>query len=153
MHILTCFNVEDSLNDGTSLFMAELMRMKYIVRSAETNTAQCLETLYLLDEILHGTNSQERRIAVTVILGRLLRLRALGVISTHDLELAGDRKLRAHSAPFHFREYMERAGGELVMRFDYCLKEGEATSSNALELLKAVGISDELPSRAWYGGP
>lgn len=142
MHVLTCFNVQDSLKDGTSLFMAELMRMKEIVNAIEENTANGLETFYLLDEILHGTNSRERRIAVTIILERLLALKALGLISTHDLQLAGDASVSAHAIPFHFREYMEHAGDELVMRFDYRLKQGEASSSNALALLKAVGIGE-----------
>ncbi|MCA1778589.1 MAG: hypothetical protein LC637_04180 [Xanthomonadaceae bacterium] len=148
MHVLTCFNVQDSLNEGTSLFLAELMRMKSIVNTTEDSTANGQQTLYLLDEILHGTNSHERRIAVTVILERLLELKTLGVISTHDLELAGDARVRAYSIPLHFREYMEHSGDELVMRFDYRLKQGEASSSNALELLKAVGISERCSLRA-----
>lgn len=146
-HILSSFHVEDSLSDGTSLFMAELMRMKHILRAAERNTEQSITTLYLLDEILHGTNSRERRVAVTLILQSLLSFRTLGVISTHDLELAGDPELRVQSAPFHFREYIERVGDELVMRFDYRLRKGAATSTNALVLLKAIGIS-EKPSIA-----
>lgn len=142
-HVLSSFHVEDSLTDGTSLFMAELMRMKHIVSAAERNTEQRMTTLYLLDEILHGTNSHERRIAVTVILESLLGFRTLGVISTHDLELAGNQELRAQSAPFHFREYIEHVGDELVMRFDYRLRKGEATSTNALVLLKAIGIKEK----------
>lgn len=120
--------------------MAELARVKSIIEVAECNTARGMPTLYLFDELLHGTNSHERRIAVTVILNNLLSLDTLGVISTHDIQLARNSELREESLPFHFREHIEHEGDEIVMRFDYRLRKGEAGSTNALALFRAVGI-------------
>lgn len=142
IHVLSSFHIEDSLNEGTSLFMAELMRVKRIIEEAECNTAQGTATLYLLDEVLHGTNSQERNVAVTAILEKLLGLRTLGVISTHDMQLARNPELREKALSFHFRELLEHEGDEMVMRFDYRLRKGEATSTNALALFNGIGIGE-----------
>lgn len=142
IRILSSFHVEDSLNEATSLFMAELLRVKSIIEEAERNTVQGMPTLYLLDELLHGTNSQERSVAVTIILEKLLSLRTLGVISTHDMQLARSSELREKSSPFHFREYIEHERDEMVMRFDYRLRKGQARSTNALALFRGIGISD-----------
>ena len=85
--VATSMRVEDSLADGTSLFMAELKRLKQIVDAArrQESGGQKRRLLFLLDEILHGTNSVERQIAVRRVMLHLLQQGAIGAISTHDL--------------------------------------------------------------------
>jgi hypothetical protein len=134
----TSILVEDSLADGVSFFMAELGRLRQVVGLAAAGDRRLL---YLLDEVLRGTNSVERRIAVQRVLDRLLASGAIGAVSTHDLALAETPELRPHLVPVHFRETMR--GGEAgtpAMSFDYRLRPGLATTTNALELLRLVGL-------------
>ena len=93
--------------------------------------------LFLLDEILQGTNSAERHIAVTQVVQQLTDAGAMGAISTHDLELANNPDLNEISSPVHFREQISDADG---MTFDYQMRDGVATTTNALKLLELVGI-------------
>lgn len=132
----TSIRVEDSLARGTSFFMAELERLKEVVDAAEGSTP----LLYLLDEILRGTNSAERQIAVRKVLEHLLEAGAIGAISTHDLELAAAEELRQAAVPVHFRETLHPPGVEPAMTFDYELRPGIATTTNALRLLELVGL-------------
>ncbi len=139
----TSFVIEDSLQSGVSYFMAELQRLKTIVEeAAEVATDADWRYLFLLDEILKGTNSGERQIAVRRILRVLLESGAAGAISSHDLALADVPELREESTPVHFREHYERQDGTPRMAFDYLLREGIATTSNALALLEMMGIGD-----------
>jgi hypothetical protein len=132
----TSIRVEDSLARGTSFFMAELERLKEVVDAAEGSTP----LLYLLDEILRGTNSAERQIAVRKVLEHLLAAGAIGAISTHDLELAAAAELQDAAVPVHFRETLHPPGVEPAMTFDYELRPGIATTTNALRLLELVGL-------------
>ncbi|MGZ3680055.1 MAG: MutS-related protein, partial [Ktedonobacterales bacterium] len=97
--------------------------------------------LFLLDEILHGTNTGERQIAARRIIRHLLHLGATGAVSTHDLTLAGTPELAALSTPVHFTEIFTRENGAPSMRFDYMLRPGIATSTNALKLMEIVGLT------------
>ena len=134
----TSILVEDSLADGVSFFMAELGRLKQVVGLAAAGDRRLL---YLLDEVLRGTNSVERRIAVQKVLDRLLGSGAIGAVSTHDLALAETPELRPHLVPVHFRETLhEGEPGTPAMTFDYRLRPGLATTTNALELLRLVGL-------------
>jgi DNA mismatch repair ATPase MutS len=140
VRVHTSMRVEDSLTGGVSLFMAELLRIKEVVDAAgaapATNTGTNRPVLYLLDEILHGTNTAERRIAARGVVRHLLSVGAIGAVSSHDLTLADAPDLRVAAHPVHFREEVE--GGALT--FDYRLREGIATTRNALKLLEAVGL-------------
>jgi hypothetical protein len=142
----TSILVEDSLAGGVSFFMAELLRIRQVVEAADRCRAekpgpgQGPVYLYLLDEILRGTNSQERRIAVRRVLGHLLAAGALGAVSTHDLELAQAPELAKACQPVHFRETLHPAGDGPPMTFDYKLRPGVATTANALRLLAMVGL-------------
>ncbi|HYG63873.1 MAG TPA: DNA mismatch repair protein MutS [Thermoanaerobaculia bacterium] len=139
----TSILVEDSLADGVSFFMAELLRIRRIVAAADRSHAQGRAFLYLLDEILRGTNSYERQVAVRKVLLHLLRQGAIGAVSTHDLELAELQELQASCRPVHFREDFHRdAQGKPLMTFDYKMRPGVATTTNALKLLELVGLSD-----------
>jgi hypothetical protein len=123
----------DSLADHKSRFYAEISRLKDIVDLARSGQP----TLFLLDELLSGTNSSDRRIGAEALLRGLVECGAIGLATTHDLALAeiaagfGTRAVNVH-----FEDYLE--GGE--MRFDFRLRPGVVTRGNALELMRAVGL-------------
>ena len=136
--LYTSMRVQDSLALGVSYFMAELNRLKLILDAADARRAESSPmVLYLLDEILNGTNSAERTIAARHILGRLVTSGALGAVATHDLELFSSAALSPAARHVHFQERFTESGG---MYFDYRLRPGMADSSNALKLLELVGI-------------
>ena len=140
--VWTSIRIDDSLEAGVSLFMAELRRLKRIVDAAR-DPARPRPLLYLLDEILHGTNTAERRIAARRVLTYLLNARAIGAVTTHDLTLADDPALDGPAQRVHFTERFEQRNGAMTMTFDYTLRPGLATSANALKLLAMIGLGDE----------
>jgi hypothetical protein len=147
----TSFRLRDSLEEGVSFFMAELRRLKEIVDAAapvETEGTAAPRPhprlLFLLDEILLGTNVTERQIAVRQVLLALLERGAVGAVSTHDLTLATAPGLEAACRPVHFRESFESGEGGPRMTFDYRLRGGVAPTTNALKLLELVGLGDAL---------
>lgn len=128
---MSCLNsgasirVTDSLQEGSSRFYAEITRLRQILDLPQP-------ALFLLDELLHGTNSHDRRIGAEGIIRALLAKGAIGLVTTHDLALAdipGARNV-------HFEDRIE--GGK--MTFDYHLREGVVEHSNALDLMRAVGL-------------
>lgn len=129
--------VQDSLELGLSYFMAALARLKGVVDAAENPRRGERVLFYLLDEILQGTNSVERGIAVRAVARHLLDAGAIGVMTTHDLSLAGEEPLKSCARLVHFTETVDDAG---AMRFDYQLRDGLATSRNALRLMQIIGI-------------
>lgn len=130
--------VQDSLSRGVSYFMAELERLKQVVDAAAARQGPFL---FLLDEILHGTNTAERRIAARSVIAHLVATGAIGAITTHDLELAAGDELRPLAVPVHFTEHFERGeDGVERMAFDYVLRPGLAPSTNALRLMELVGL-------------
>lgn len=135
----TSMRIDDSLAQGVSLFMAELLRIRGIVEAAD---AEGPTVLYLLDEILHGTNTAERRVAARAVIRHLLARGAVGAVSSHDLTLAEAPDLDAAASKVHFREQVERPDGRTKLTFDYRLRPGLATTRNALKLLDAVGLGD-----------
>ena len=142
----TSMRVQDSLERGVSYFMAELERLKLIVdAAASAHDAGAATVLYLLDEILHGTNSAERTIAARHVLARLVKLGAIGAVTTHDLQLADADELTRVATHVHFQEQFARsADGTPSMSFDYKLRPGKAESSNALKLLELVGLGEAV---------
>lgn len=137
----TSIRIRDSLADGVSFYFAELERLKEVVSVAESLAdTKDFVLLYLLDEILQGTNSGERQIAVRHVLKHLYDSNAIGAISTHDLELVDAEGLTTAFQPVHFRETITNSNGKRGMTFDYRLREGIATTTNALELLRLVGL-------------
>ncbi len=119
--------------------MAELKRLKQIVDLASESGHQ-KPMMFLLDEILQGTNSAERHIAVTQVVQSLIDSGAIGAISTHDLELADNSSLGQNCQTVHFREHFFERNGKEVMEFDYIMREGVSPTTNALKLLKLVGL-------------
>ena len=125
----------DSLQEGRSRFYAEITRLRQIADLAKGEKP----LLFLLDELLSGTNSHDRRIGAQSIVEGLLRRGAIGLITTHDLALAEIGKQLGNSAVnVHFEDQLENG----VMRFDYKMRPGVVERSNALELMRAVGLID-----------
>lgn len=143
VELTTSMRIHDSLEDGVSFFMAELKRLKQIVdRARQLDECPDRTLLYLLDEILQGTNSTERHIAVVRVLSHLLEHRAIGAVSTHDLALASSQPLAGCCQAVHFRETLHDGPAEQRMTFDYLLRPGVATTTNALKLLNIVGLGE-----------
>lgn len=136
--IWTCMRVEDSLEKGVSFFMAELQRLKAVVDGVADDPSRT--ALYLLDEILQGTNTGERQIASRMVLESLTRHRSIGAISSHDLELIAGTALETAADQVHFAEVFTRGPQGPSMTFDYELRHGPATSSNALALMELLGF-------------
>ena len=146
MTLATSLRTGDSLAQGVSGYMAGLLSIKHILDAVDEATASGHDrpaVLYLLDEILAGTNSTERRLAVKEIARHLLESRAIGALTTHDLALADEPVLRDAAVRVHFRETVEPGDDGKVVRmtFDYVLRPGLATSTNAVALLRALGLA------------
>lgn len=126
--------IQDSLQAGRSRFYAEIIRLRQLVDLAGGEPP----LLFLIDEMLHGTNSSDRRQGAEAILLGLLERGAIGLITTHDLALAeiADR-IGSRAANVHFEDTLEN--GELS--FDYRMRPGVVTKSNALALMRAVGLN------------
>src|SRR5581483_5523950 len=125
--------VEDSLQAGHSRFYAEILRIRAIVDRARGP----VPLLFLLDEILHGTNSYDRRIGAEAIVRALVDLGAIGLVTTHDLALTElPQQLGPAAVNMHFEDRLEQ--GRMV--FDYRMREGVVEHSNALALMRAVGL-------------
>ncbi len=92
------------------------------------------------DEPLQGTNAPERRIATRKVVELLLKYGAVGVVSGHDLELANDESLADACLAAHFQETIDKTRHPISIHFDYRLRPGIATTTNALELVEVVGI-------------
>ena len=143
--LATSLRTGDSLAQGVSGYMAGLLALKQILDEVDrANVGRRPAVLYLLDEILAGTNSIERRLAVREVARHLLDSHAIGALTTHDLALADEPTLRDAAVRVHFRETVESgdAEGKVVkMSFDYRLRPGLATSTNAMALLHALGLT------------
>ena len=143
IELATCMRIRDSLADGVSFFLAELRRLKQIVdQSRDRRADDSRPLLYLLDEILQGTNSAERHLAVARVIGRLVESGSIGMVSTHDLELAHSPELSQACRVVHFRETFTGRDGDQQMTFDYQLRPGVSPTTNALKLLDFVGLND-----------
>jgi DNA mismatch repair ATPase MutS len=126
--------VQDSLVDGRSRFMAEITRLKEIV---DLTIARRGAVLFLLDEILGGTNSHDRRIGSEALLTGLVGSGAVGLVTTHDLALGAiAARLPGRADNVHFADRFE--DGELS--FDYRLRPGIVQTSNALALMRSIGL-------------
>jgi hypothetical protein len=125
--------VQDSLQAGRSRFYAEITRLRTLVDLA----ASTPPLLFLLDEILHGTNSHDRRSGAEGVVKGLLDRGSIGLVTTHDLALAEIVTNLGHpAANVHFEDHLE--DGEI--RFDYVMRPGVVQKSNALALMRAVGL-------------
>ena len=132
MAVGASIRLHDSLQENASRFYAEILRIRQILDLSRSGAL-----LFLLDEVLAGTNSHDRRIGAEAIVRSLVDHGAAGLVSTHDLALAQIAdELGPRAANVHFEDHIE--DGRVV--FDYRMRPGVVTKSNALELMRSVGI-------------
>jgi DNA mismatch repair ATPase MutS len=136
--IETSLRKRDSLEDEVSTFYAEVKRLKSVLDSARGGNA-----LYLIDEIFQGTNNRERLIGSQAYAEALLATSSIGLIATHDLELAELEGDHPRLRNMHFRETIE---GER-MRFTHELREGPCPSTNALRIMELAGLPSSTRPR------
>jgi MutS domain V len=123
--------VNDSLHEGSSRFYAEITRLRQLFEPSQ------LPLLFLLDELLQGTNSTDRRIGAQGVVRALIARGAIGLISTHDLTLTDGADFPEGALRnVHFQDELE--GGRL--HFDFKLRDGVVTKSNGIELMRAIGL-------------
>jgi MutS-like protein len=128
--------IQDSLQEGRSRFYAEISRIREVADLAAGQPP----ALFLLDELLHGTNSHDRAVGAAGVLRALVDRGAIGLITTHDLALTAIAdQFGGRASNVHFDDQFE--GGTIA--FDYVMKPGPVTHSNALALMRAVGL--EVP--------
>jgi hypothetical protein len=144
VELWTSVRVTDSLEQGVSFYMAELLRLRAIYEASRETSGSERQFCFLLDEILQGTNSAERQVAARHIIAELVRLGAIGAVSTHDLDLASAGELTGMGVPVHFADDVVQREDGPEMSFDYRLRPGLATSTNALKLMELVGFT--MPS-------
>ena len=125
--------VTDSLQSGVSRFYAEITRIRQLMDMGNGDS----KLLFLLDELLHGTNSHDRRIGAEAIVRRLVEQGAIGLVTTHDLAIAHiEDDLSPHVRNVHLQDHLEDG----KMKFDYRLRPGIVDHSNAIELMRSVGL-------------
>lgn len=126
-------STHDSLEGNTSRFYAEILRLRDIMQQA----AGQRPVLFLIDEVLSGTNSHDRRIGASAILRGLVERNAIGLMTTHDLALT---KIAEELAPRVANVHFEDQLIDGRMRFDYRMQPGVVTHSNAIELMRSIGL-------------
>ncbi|HEX4486527.1 MAG TPA: mismatch repair protein [Terriglobales bacterium] len=133
LYVGASIRVNDSLQEGSSRFYAEITRLRDIYNLSASEPSM----LFLLDEFLQGTNSHDRLIGAEGVIGALLNRGAIGVVTTHDLALTAIRGLPDGALRnMHFQDEFEDG----QMNFDYALKEGIVTKSNGLALMRSIGL-------------
>ncbi|HWQ76167.1 MAG TPA: DNA mismatch repair protein [Syntrophomonas sp.] len=135
LDIHTSMRVNDNLEKKISSFYAELLRIKTILQAAAWSSS----VLFLLDEIFKGTNSRDRHLGAASVIKKLSQMGAVGLVSTHDLELGdleSDQNFRIEN--YHFSE--SYANDQII--FDYKLRPGISKTTNALYLMHMVGIEE-----------
>jgi DNA mismatch repair ATPase MutS len=125
--------INDSLGEGHSRFYAEITRLRELYDLASGDKP----LLFLLDEVLQGTNSKDRRIGAEGVLRAYIERGAIGLVSTHDLALTDITGLAAGALRnVHFEDTLEDGR----MSFDFTLRDGVVTKSNGIELMRAIGL-------------
>ncbi|MFP6641490.1 MAG: DNA mismatch repair protein MutS, partial [Myxococcota bacterium] len=133
LQVAASIRISDSLRQGVSHFLAEIQRLGQVVEL----TGGEWPVIFLLDEVLHGTNSHDRRIGAGALIRGLLEREAIGIVTTHDLALADlEVEEAGRIENVHFEDQI--VDGRMV--FDYRLRPGIVTHSNALELMRSVGL-------------
>jgi len=135
--VAAAMRMQDSLQTGTSHFLAELQRIRLVVEQAESKHTPPTAVLFLLDEILHGTNSHDRLIGARGVIRTLLEASAIGLVTTHDLALSEMiSELAQPARNVHFSD--DWVDGK--MTFDYRIREGVVPKGNALSLMRLLGL-------------
>ncbi len=132
MKIMTSMRVADDLNAGVSTFYAELKRISDIVKESEKHK----DTIFLIDEIFRGTNSEDRLVGAKSVISKLNDFGVIGIISTHDLELCDLGNDHSRIRNYNFSEYYQ----DNQIHFSYKINMGKSTTTNAKYLMQLVGI-------------
>lgn len=132
LHVISSMRIADDLNEGISTFYAELKRIKRILDAAECDH----NTLFLIDEIFRGTNSVDRLSGAKTVITKLNQLKAIGMVTTHDLELCDLQQTVPHVQNYSFSEYYENR----KICFDYKIRPGKSRTTNAKYLMELIGI-------------
>lgn len=133
MRVISSMRISDNLEENTSTFYAELKKLKHIIEAVNNHE----KIFLLLDEILRGTNSLDRQVGSKALINQLIRQEAVGMLATHDLELAG--LASQHPSNIHNYHFDVQVSNEELF-FDYKLKKGICKSLNASILMKKIGI-------------
>ncbi len=124
---------QDSLEEGTSYFYSVLTRLRRVLQLLQDP----VPLLFLLDEIMQGTNSHDRLVGAEAVIRKLLSAGAIGLVTTHDLELT---RVAEHLAPAVNNVHFVDAVIEGQLHFDYRVRDGVVQSSNALQLMRDMGL-------------
>jgi len=124
--------VNDSLQEGHSRFYAEIEKLGRICKLEDAQGG----VMFLLDELLQGTNSKDRMVGAQGVIRALVEAGAIGIVTTHDLALAEMEGLGGRLKNMHFQD--EIVDGK--MRFDFRLREGAAMRSNGVALMRLIGL-------------
>lgn len=131
-NIYTCMRTKDNLEENISSFYAEILRIKILIEATKKGE----DVFFLLDEIFKGTNSLDRHIGATELIKQLINGGAIGLVSTHDLDLCNLEESDSRIENYNFREYYE----DNKIKFDYKLRVGKSETQNAIHLMKLAGI-------------
>jgi len=132
--LFTSINVKDSLEGGLSHFYAEVRRLRWLLEELDSDHE--LPLFFFVDEIFKGTNNRERFQGSTAFLKHVAQKTGLGMVSTHDLDLASLEKEITQLSNWHFSETIE--GGK--MSFEYKIKTGPCPTTNALKIMEMEGL-------------
>ncbi|MBS1527838.1 MAG: DNA mismatch repair protein MutS [Bacteroidetes bacterium] len=138
MSLVSYMRIKDSLNESTSTFKAELDRLQMLLDAVNSNE----KVFFLIDEMLRGTNSVDKYRGSKAVIGQLIRKKGVGLVATHDLQLADLEKQH----PDYIRNFyfdIQVTDGEML--FDYKIRQGECKTFNASLLLKRMGIDVDSP--------
>jgi DNA mismatch repair ATPase MutS len=132
--LFTSIRVSDSVIDGISYFYAEVVRLRALLTALEQDHP--LPLFFLIDEIFRGTNNRERLIGSRAYLRAVTGRNGLGILATHDLELAALAETIPSLRNYHFREFVQDGR----MHFDYRLRPGPCPTTNALRIMEMAGL-------------
>lgn len=135
LRLVSSISVSDSLEHGLSYFMSEIMQIRTVIDTARQSP---VPVLYLLDELLKGTNEKERNLAIIEILRTLCAHQALGMLTTHNIDLAKAPGLKGLVRNIYFEESF--VAGQETLRFNYQLRQGISRNTNAIRLLRSMGV-------------
>jgi hypothetical protein len=136
----TCIRITDSVTDGFSFFYTEVKCLKRLLDDLNSNGPQPL--IYLIDEIFRGTNNRERLIGSRAYVLELAGKNGVGLLATHDLELASLAGTIPELSNYHFRDYVR----EGRLDFDYKIQPGACPTTNALKIMQMEGLPVETSS-------
>ncbi|MFK8275052.1 DNA mismatch repair protein [Capnocytophaga cynodegmi] len=134
MNILVSMRLSDSLNDGKSYFFAEIRRIQTIIQKLENQIC-----FVLLDELLRGTNSEDKQLGTIKIIEKIISLKAFGVVATHDIEVC---QLAEKYPQIIQNKCFEVEIENDELHFDYKIRDGVCQNKNATFLMKKIGIID-----------